>query len=40
MIIGIGQALLEATTTDRTTARILTPGLNEYLLRAQVSRQE
>ncbi len=29
-----GQALLEATTTDRTTARILNPGLNEYLIPA------
>jgi len=33
-IMGIGQALLEATTTDRTTARILNPGLNEYLIPA------
>ncbi|MBV8221522.1 MAG: xanthine dehydrogenase family protein molybdopterin-binding subunit [Solirubrobacterales bacterium] len=33
-IIGIGQALLEATTTDRETARILNPGLNEYLIPA------
>jgi xanthine dehydrogenase YagR molybdenum-binding subunit len=31
-IMGIGQALLEATTTDRETARILNPGLNEYLV--------
>jgi xanthine dehydrogenase YagR molybdenum-binding subunit len=31
-IMGIGQALLEATTTDRDTARILNPGLNEYLV--------
>lgn len=31
-IMGIGQALLEATTTDPATARILNPGLNEYLL--------
>ena len=29
--MGIGQALLEATTTDRDTARILNPGLSEYL---------
>lgn len=33
-IMGIGQALLEATTTDRTMARILNPGLNEYLIPA------
>jgi xanthine dehydrogenase YagR molybdenum-binding subunit len=33
-IMGIGQALLEATATDRTTARILNPGLNEYLIPA------
>ena len=31
-VMGIGQALLEATTTDRETARILNPGLNEYLV--------
>jgi CO/xanthine dehydrogenase Mo-binding subunit len=31
-VMGIGQALLEATTTDRETARILNPGLNEYLI--------
>jgi xanthine dehydrogenase YagR molybdenum-binding subunit len=31
-VMGIGQALLEATTTDRRTARILNPGLNEYLV--------
>jgi xanthine dehydrogenase YagR molybdenum-binding subunit len=33
-IMGIGQALLEATTTDRDTGRILNPGLNEYLIPA------
>ena len=33
-IMGIGQALLEATSTDRQTARILNPGLNEYLVPA------
>jgi xanthine dehydrogenase YagR molybdenum-binding subunit len=33
-IMGIGQALLEGTVTDRTTARILNPGLNEYLIPA------
>ena len=33
-IMGIGQALLEATTTDLATARILNPGLNEYLIPA------
>jgi len=33
-IMGIGQALLEGTTTDRATARILNPGLNEYLIPA------
>jgi xanthine dehydrogenase YagR molybdenum-binding subunit len=32
--MGIGQALREATTTDRATARILNPGLNEYLVPA------
>jgi len=30
----MGQALLEATTTDRETARVLNPGLNEYLVPA------
>ena len=29
--MGIARALLEATTTDRDTTRILNPGLNEYL---------
>jgi xanthine dehydrogenase YagR molybdenum-binding subunit len=33
-IMGMGQALLEATTTDRETARVLNPGLNEYLVPA------
>ena len=33
-IMGIGQALLEATSTDGQTARILNPGLNEYLVPA------
>ena len=33
-IMGIGQALIEATSTDRQTARILNPGLNEYLVPA------
>jgi Molybdopterin cofactor-binding domain len=33
-IMGIGQALLEGTITDRPTARILNPGLNEYLVPA------
>jgi xanthine dehydrogenase YagR molybdenum-binding subunit len=32
--MGVGQALLEATTTDRATVRILNPGLNEYLIPA------
>jgi xanthine dehydrogenase YagR molybdenum-binding subunit len=31
-VMGIGQALLEASTTDRRTARLLNPGLNEYLI--------
>jgi xanthine dehydrogenase YagR molybdenum-binding subunit len=31
-VMGIGQALLEATATDRQTARLLNPGLNEYLV--------
>ena len=30
--MGIGQALLEASATDRHTARLLNPGLNEYLV--------
>jgi hypothetical protein len=33
-VLGIGQALIEATSTDRQTARILNPGLNEYLVPA------
>jgi xanthine dehydrogenase YagR molybdenum-binding subunit len=32
--MGLGQALLEATSTDRGSARILNPGLNEYLVPA------
>jgi xanthine dehydrogenase YagR molybdenum-binding subunit len=35
-VMGIGQALLEATTTDQETARILNPGLNEYLVPSQL----
>jgi xanthine dehydrogenase YagR molybdenum-binding subunit len=31
-VMGIGQALLEASVTDRETARLLNPGLNEYLV--------
>jgi xanthine dehydrogenase YagR molybdenum-binding subunit len=31
-VMGIGQALLEATTTDPPSARLLNPGLNEYLI--------
>jgi xanthine dehydrogenase YagR molybdenum-binding subunit len=31
-MMGLGQALLEASTTDRQTARLLNPGLNEYLI--------
>jgi len=31
-VMGIGQALLEASATDRHTARLLNPGLNEYLV--------
>jgi xanthine dehydrogenase YagR molybdenum-binding subunit len=31
-VMGLGQALLEATTTDRACARVLNPGLNEYLI--------
>jgi xanthine dehydrogenase YagR molybdenum-binding subunit len=40
-IMGIGQALLEGSATDPTTARLLNPGLNEYLIptHAQSSRQ-
>lgn len=31
-VMGIGQALLEASATDPHTARLLNPGLNEYLI--------
>jgi xanthine dehydrogenase YagR molybdenum-binding subunit len=31
-VMGIGQALLEASATDQHTARLLNPGLNEYLI--------
>lgn len=31
-IMGIGQALLEGSATDPATARLLNPGLNEYLI--------
>jgi xanthine dehydrogenase YagR molybdenum-binding subunit len=31
-VMGIGQALLEASATDQATARLLNPGLNEYLI--------
>jgi xanthine dehydrogenase YagR molybdenum-binding subunit len=31
-VMGIGQALLEASATDPATARLLNPGLNEYLI--------
>jgi Molybdopterin-binding domain of aldehyde dehydrogenase len=31
-VMGIGQALLEASATDPRTARLLNPGLNEYLI--------
>jgi xanthine dehydrogenase YagR molybdenum-binding subunit len=31
-IMGIGQALLEGSATDPSTARLLNPGLNEYLI--------
>jgi xanthine dehydrogenase YagR molybdenum-binding subunit len=33
-IMGIGQALLEGTSTDCATGRILNPGLNEYMIPA------
>lgn len=31
-MMGIGQALLEGSATDPNTARLLNPGLNEYLI--------
>ncbi len=31
-VMGIGQALLEASVVDRRTARLVNPGLNEYLV--------